>query len=89
MIALTPTIRVTFNAGRFSDSRSAWRIVVGPCCSFVASFGEYALPLPSGIENSTSFRMVEAVIPPFSIPVRYVNSLNVEPGWRRPMPATS
>ena len=39
MIASTPTARVTLSAGRLSDSRSDWRIVVGPCCSFVASFG--------------------------------------------------
>ena len=40
MIASTPTIRVTLSAGKFNDSRRAWRIVVGPCCSFVASLGE-------------------------------------------------
>ena len=70
MIASTPTVRVTWSAGRFSDSRSAWRSVVGPCCSFVASFGWYALPLPSGISHSMSYRRLAAVRPIFSMPVR-------------------
>ena len=74
---------------KFNDSRSACRIVVGPCCSFVASFGEYVDPLPSDMLNWMSFSTVDAVMPPFNMPVRYVNSLNVDPGCRSAMPATS
>ena len=54
MIASTPTVRVTCSAGRFSDSRSAWRSVSGPCCSLVAFCGLYTVPLPSGIDHPMS-----------------------------------
>ena len=75
MIASTPTVRVTCSAGRLSDSRSACRMVSGPCCCDLpspcgASCGWYGLPLPSGSSHSMSYKRVDAVMPARRKPVR-------------------